>query len=110
MDLEKRLRASLAAREPPADLADAVVARVLAPKSAGVPLRPRAARWRWPAALAATVLAGAVTLHWQAERARAAESRDQLLLALAITSAKLEQVQQKLVRHDAAASTQENGT
>lgn len=107
MNIEQRLRESLATREPPADFADAVLARVRAQPAAASPRR--APMWRLPAALAATVLAAAVGLHWHAERQRAAESRDQLLIALAITSYQLDQVQQKLVRTPTE-NTQENGT
>ena len=94
MTIEQRLRESLARREPPADFADAVLARVRA-QPAAAPLR-RATMWRIPAALAATVLCAAVGLHWYAEHQQAAKSRDQLLIALAITSHQLDQVYQKL--------------
>jgi hypothetical protein len=107
MDIEKDLRSALARREPSADFAEAVVARVRAQATAET--RRRAPVWRVPAALAATVLAAVVGLHWHAERQRAAESRDQLLIALAITSHQLDQVQQKLVRTEPT-NAEENGS
>lgn len=112
--LERRLRASLAAREPPADFTDAVMARVRQAEAART-TATRSARttWRFAGAIAATVLATAVGLHWHAERQQAAQSRDQLLLALAITSNKLGQVQQKLLRDPSVQTEQieqENGS
>lgn len=113
MDIEQRLRESLAAREPAEDFEDAVMAR-LAKAHAGAataPAAPRSRRpvWRWTAALAATVMAAAFGLHWHAEQQRAARNHEQLLLALAITSYELDQVQQKLVRTDETGE-EENGT
>lgn len=108
MDIEQGLRSALARREPPADFADAVVARVQAKPAIESPRR-RVPVWRLTAALAATVLSAAVGLHWHAERQRAAESRDQLLIALAITSHQLAEVQQKLV-HTEPKNAKENGT
>jgi hypothetical protein len=111
MDIEQRLRESLAVREPGMEFEDAVMARIVQAQRAGAPapvLRRRPV-WRWTAALAATVFAAAFGLHWHAERQRAAHNQEQLLLALAITSHELDQVQQKLTRNDQFGS-QENGT
>lgn len=108
MDTEQRLRESLAAREPPAGFEDAVLARVRAVQPV-VPAARRRPAWRWPAALAATVLAAAVGLQWYESRQHAEQSYEQLVLALAITSNELNQVQQRLVR-PASPNTQENGT
>jgi hypothetical protein len=109
MELEQRLRQSLAAREAPAGFEAAVLARVAQrPGSAALPDR-RGLAWRWPAALAATVLAAAFGLHWYAEQQRASRNHEQLLLALAITSHALDEVQQKLIRTDEF-RTRENGT
>jgi hypothetical protein len=108
MDIEQRLRESLAAREPPASFEDAVLARVQAARPLAAAVRRRPA-WRWPAALAATVLAAAIGLHWYDSQQRAEQSYEQLVLALAITSNQLSEVQQRLVRPEPQ-STQENGT
>jgi hypothetical protein len=108
MDIEQRLRESLAAREPPAGFEDALMARVRhSPLPAAAPRR--SAPWRWPAALAATVLAAAFGLHWHQQQQRATRNHEQLMLALAITSYELDQMQQKLIRTDEF-RTEENGT
>ncbi len=105
MDIEDRLRESLAAREPDQDFDARVMARITA--GAGAVAKPRRRfAWRLPAALAATVFAAAFGLHWYSVQQREAQTRDQLLLALQITSFELNQVQQKLVLTD----RQENGT
>jgi hypothetical protein len=109
MDIEQRLRDSLAVREPGAAFEEAVMARVgLGQPAAAAPPRRRPV-WRWTAALAATVFAAAFGLHWHAERERAVHNQQQLMLALAITSHELEQMQQKLTRTEQFGS-QENGT
>jgi hypothetical protein len=108
MDIEQQLRESLAARKPPAAFESAVMARVQMAARQGIAAR-RAFAWRVPAALAATVLAGAVGLHWHAGQQRAAHDREQLKLALAITSHKLNEVQQRLVRSEPV-RIEENGT
>ncbi len=105
MDIEDRLRESLAAREPDQDFDARVMARLAAGATAIAKPQRRFA-WRVPAALAATVFAAAIGLHWYSVQQREAHTRDQLLLALQITSFELNQVQQKLVRTD----KQENGT
>lgn len=108
MDIEQHLRESLASRDPPAAFEAAVMARVRkAVPPAAAP--PRTPRWRLAGALAATVLAAAGGLHWHQERQRAAHDREQLKLALAITSQELNEVQQRLVR-PADIGPEENGT
>lgn len=108
MDIERSLRASLSAREPGAQFEDAVMAKVRAAGQAAA--APRSMRtWRIPAALAATVLAVAVGLHWYAEEQRAARNHDQLLLALAITGYELDRVREKLGRTSEIV-IEENGT
>jgi hypothetical protein len=108
MDIEQRLRESLAAREAPANFEDAVLARLgQQPVVATTPPR-RNTVWRWPAALAATVVAATFGLHWFIQQ-QATRNHEQLMLALAITSYELDQVQQKLTRDDVF-GTQENGT
>lgn len=108
MDIETSLRASLKVREPGARFEDAVMARVRATQQASAAPR-RTRTWRIPAALAATVLAAAVGLHWYAEQQRAARNHDQLMLALAITGYELDRVRAKLVRTSEIV-IEENGT
>lgn len=105
MDIEQRLRGSLAARDPGASFDDAVLAR-LARQQASVSVPTGRRSWRVPAALAATVLAAAFGLHWYSVQQREAQVREQLVLALQITSYELNQVQRRLVRTE----TQEDGT
>ncbi len=105
MDIEQRLRGSLAARDPGTAFDDAVMAR-LARQQAVVAVQPRRRAWRVPAALAATVFAAAFGLHWHNVQQREVHAREQLLLALQITSYELNQVQRRLVRTE----TQEDGT
>lgn len=104
MDIEQQLRAALAPREPRPGFEDRVMARLKVgkPVSSGN-------RWRVAAALAATVLAVAFGLQWHMQQQRQRQAEAQLLLALEITSSKLNRVQQKLVRPDIA-SYQENGS
>lgn len=109
MDIEQRLRESLAAREPDSDFEEAVMARLGQAPRFGTTRPRRRPVWHWTAALAATVFAAAFGLHWHVERQRAAHNHEQLMLALAITSYELDQVQQKLTRNDQFGS-QENGT
>jgi hypothetical protein len=106
MDIEDRLRESLAAREPDQDFDARVMARITAGAASAATTKQRRFTWRVPAALAATVFAAAFGLHWYSVQQREAHARDQLLLALQITSFELNQVQQKLVRTE----IQENGT
>ncbi|MEJ0099710.1 MAG: hypothetical protein WDO12_08235 [Pseudomonadota bacterium] len=96
MDIEQRLRGSLAARDPGMEFDDAVIARLT--RKQGMP--PRRSTWRVPAALAATVVAAAFGLHWYVVQQREAHAHAQLVMALQITSYELDQVQQKLVRND----------
>jgi hypothetical protein len=105
MDIEQRLRGSLAARDPGASFDDAVMARLAQPRAVA-PVQPRRRSWRVPAALAATVLGAAFGLHWYNVQQREAHAREQLMLALQITSYELNQVQRRLVRTE----TQEDGT
>jgi hypothetical protein len=105
MDIEQRLRGSLAARDPGASFDDAVMARLVQPQAV-VAVQPQRRTWRVPAALAATLLAAAFGLHWYSVQQREAHVREQLMLALQITSYELNQVQRRLVRTE----TQEDGT
>jgi hypothetical protein len=102
MDLERRLRDSLAAREPGADFESAVMARLAQRQSAP----HRRVGWPLSAALAATVFAAVFGLNLYVAQQREAHAHQQLMLAMQITSYELNQVQRKLVPND----TQENGT
>lgn len=100
MDIENELAAALRAQDPGADFTAAVAARLKRPAAA--PVRP-VRRWRLPAAMAASTLLavfGAGMLRHQMQQQRMAEASQQLDLALAITSAQLNYVQQKLSFND----------
>lgn len=100
MNLEQQLREALRPRDPGEHFTAAVMARI--PGDAIVPAPPKGqARRRgfWPFALAASVLLSFIATqqflqHRQRERAFAAHV--QLEQALAITSAELQQLQQRL--------------
>jgi hypothetical protein len=100
MNLEQQLRDALRQRDPGEDFTAAVMARLARDAAAPVPReQPAQRRGYWPVALAASVLlAGIATQqflqHRQRERAFAAHV--QLEQALAITSAQLQHVQQRL--------------
>jgi hypothetical protein len=104
MDIERRLRNSLAAEDPGEQLDDAVLARLAQPRAPRQVQPPRRA-WRVPAALAATVLVAAFGLNWHLTQQRQARAGEQLMLALQITSYELNQEQRKL----APTETQEDG-
>lgn len=109
MDIEQRLRDSLAPRPAPVDLESAVMARLREAPPAQVTPPQRRFDWRLPAAFAATVLSVAIGLHWHADQQRAVHDRQQLMVALEITSAQLNQVQQRLTRSEPI-RIEENGT
>ncbi len=94
-DLEMQLRAALARKEPPPGFAGRTMARVERP--------PRAGANRWVSfALAAALLLsfGVAGVHRarQRQQVRADEAKQQLMLALRITSAKLAVVDKVLER------------
>ena len=99
MDIEKELALALRAQDPGPDFTRAVVARLARP--APQVLRP-ARRWRLPASLAASVLMVSVGT-WLVDRhlqqQRVIEASEQLAVALAITSAQLNNMQQKISRN-----------
>lgn len=96
MDIEQRLRESLAPRVAPPDLEAAVLARLSGAAPATRVSPRRASAWRVPAALAATVLATAIGLNWHMEQQRLRHDRTQLALALEITSSTLNEVLRRL--------------
>lgn len=102
MDIEESLRRALRVEEPPPDFTSRVMAKVAASSQAR-----RRARWHVPLALAASVLVVAVGLGIvrQQREAQQRHSAQQLAIALEITSAQLNQVQQRLNRNQ----TTENG-
>lgn len=103
MNIEDSLRDALRPEDPGAQF----TARVMAAVSAAP--RRRYSRLQLPLALAASLVATAIGLtlmHQQAEQRRGETARQQLVLALEITSAKLNQVQQRLAR----SGNEENGT
>jgi hypothetical protein len=108
MDIEQRLRASLAASEPPPDFEARVMARLVVGPVAS---SRRRFGWRPLGAIAATTCAATFALHWYAVQQREAHVRQQLVLALEITSEQLNLVQQKLGRFETTApAAMENGT
>lgn len=96
MDIEKELASALRAQDPGPDFTAAVNEQLRRPVAKAV--RP-VMRWRVPAALAASVLlavAGANLVQRELEQQRLAAASEQLDMALAIASAQLNYVQQKI--------------
>jgi hypothetical protein len=105
MTLEQKLGEALRPVDPGPDFTAAVLARVQRAQDQG---HRRRSRWQVPVALAASLLvafAGLALLQQQRDREAALQARQQLLLALSITSEQLNHVQQKL-----SAKNEENGT
>jgi hypothetical protein len=104
MDLERRLREALRAEDPGPAFTARVAAQLAAGSSTQAAARPAASRpglrrWRLPASFAATLLIVSVTaLHFEQrrEQLRVAAAQSQLLLALDITSRRLEAVHHSL--------------
>jgi hypothetical protein len=100
MDIERSLQAALRPVDPDANFASGVLERV-AREDLARPQQARngRARWQMPLALAASLMVATVGLQivmQQREERRIEAARQQLALALAITSSQLNQVQQKL--------------
>lgn len=96
-DLEQELRAALKKTEPSPFFASRVIA------AAGRQARERNTTWRirWISAVTATVLvaAGGVWQHQRdLEQARGEQAKARLMLALRLTSAKLDEIQEKVNR------------
>ena len=89
MNLEDDLRAALKREPAPPDFAAKVLARTRV-----TPI------WRRPAALAVaaalTVAAVTPAAYWYQRRQRGIQARDQLVLALSITKAQLQQTREKI--------------
>ncbi|MET0280613.1 MAG: hypothetical protein ABW278_05730 [Steroidobacteraceae bacterium] len=108
MDIEQRLRGSLAATEPPPDFEARVMARLVVGPVAS---SRRRFNWRPLGAIAASTCAVAFALHWHVAQQREAHVRQQLMLALEITSEQLNLVQRRLVHFETIEpASQENGT
>jgi hypothetical protein len=102
MEIEESLRRALNTEEPRADFTSRVLARVSAKVQP-----PRRPHWRWPAALAASVVMAAIgvgIVHVELEAQRVNSAR-QLAIALEITSSQLNQVRRLLNR----STTKEDG-
>jgi hypothetical protein len=100
MNLEQQLREALRPRDPGEDFTAAVMARLAGDAAVPVPREPPARRrGYWPHALAASLLLafiGTQQFLQHRQRERAFTAHLQLEQALAITSAELQQVQQRL--------------
>lgn len=94
--LEDELREALRRREPPAGFAERVLGRARA-RATGR-RRPPLLQWRWLAAAAALVVLAA-GLHLMEERRRRQEgerAKEQVMLALRLTGAKLRLAEQRV--------------
>ncbi len=103
MDIEKELAAALRVQDPGPAFTQAVLTRVSAKAATARPTR-----WRLPLSLAASVVFaafGALLVQRDVQQQRIAQTHEQLVLALAITSAALNDVHQKL----SPGQFQENG-
>jgi hypothetical protein len=102
MHIEKDLVSALRAQDPGPDFTKAVLARVARPSAPAVAAVRQASRWRLPMSLAASVLVmtlGAWLVDRQLQQQRSVAAGEQLAMALAITSAQLNNVQQKISRN-----------
>ena len=96
-DLERELRQALAPRAAPLGFSNKVMARIDHSRKS-----PSFALWRWFTSVAlvtAVLLAVVLGGRWQQQRQQRIEgehARDQVILALRITSSTLQAVQQKL--------------
>ena len=88
-DLEDQLRRVLRREAPPAGFAERVVARARAPVAAR-----NSQRWLAAAAAVLILAGGGYGYHWQQGQA----AKRELLLALRITSAKLNHIQSQVAR------------
>jgi hypothetical protein len=102
---EDDLRRALARREPPEGFAERVVARLSE-------ARPPARRWpRWLAAAACLLVLSGAAAEWQRERVRRAEqAKEQVLLALRITSTHLRTAQQRVLAIGTARDSERSET
>ena len=90
---ERELRESLRRQQPPAGFAEQVIARARARERRGTPTL-----WRWVAVAAMLVLmvGGFALVREQRRQAEAERNKEQLIVALQITSSKLNLVQGRL--------------
>jgi hypothetical protein len=102
MDFDAELRRALQPKAPPPGLAERVRARVQ--PATQVPAARRVRRLGLPLALAAsliTAVASASGWLYHQQRMEGMRARDQLLLALQVTTAELRQVEARLARKPA---------
>ena len=106
MDIEQRLKAALRPEDPGPDFTSAVLQRV-ARGEAAAPRRVH--HWQWPAALAASVVFAVVgfSMVQELREQHRQQVAQQLAVALEITSAQLNAVQQRLTRNEQ--TPKENG-
>lgn len=110
-DFEKELRERLQARPAPAGFTDRVMRRVEQRKQRRVWTFLWQPAWRWAVVavlLAITALGGLE--HERQQRIAGERARQQVLLALRITSTTLNQVQQKVNQDDASARQRHSHT
>jgi hypothetical protein len=108
--LERDLHEALRRREPPSGFADKVLARTRQLES-----EARRPIWSWLAAAAAVVLliiGGATYIHELRRQAEGRKAKEQLMVALRITSSKLREAQLKItnVQQRVAEPTQRNSS
>lgn len=94
MDIERELQNALRRKTPAAKFSDRVIARLKVEDR-----RPRLSQWRAIAAAALlTAILGGWSAHEIAERRQGERARDEVLLALRITSEKLQEAQSHVVK------------
>ena len=99
MDIEQQLRDALRPDDPGPDFTNAVLQQVARREVAAA---RRLRQWRWPAALAASVAIAVVgfSMVQELREQQRAQVAQQLAVALEITSAQLNAVQQRLNHND----------
>jgi len=90
---ERDLRESLRRHQPPAGFAEQVIARARAREKRAAPMP---LRWLAAAALVVLMIGGVVFVREQRRQAEAERNKQQLIVALQITSSKLNRIQGRL--------------
>ncbi len=103
MDIERELRSALRRRSPSPDFRQRVIQQSLLPRASGREggRRPDEGAFRWRAVAAAGLLMavlGGWAAHTIVQRREGERARQELLLALRITSAKLQEAQSHVVK------------
>ena len=93
MNFESQLQDALRRKTPPAEFADGVMAAIA---RAATPSRRPAARAGWLAVAATFLVAtiGGITAHQVQQRREGEKAKEQLMLAMQLTSKKLRETQQ----------------